>query len=285
VIRLREGEVNLLAGLVDEEKDKTISGWPGLGEVPILKYFFSTISTNKIDDEIVFMLIPHVVRAAQLTPLNLEQVDTGTTNAFELRLKPAVDGGAAPQNAPQNAPQTAPAAPGVPPAGGAGNGVMPGNTVAGAAANALAAMHQEANNPGLPVALQLVGPPVPPKVGTSFQVTVNLSGGHDVFSVPMQLQYDQNKMTLINVDSGSFLASDGQSVALVHRDDGSGGVAISASRPPGVGGVNGAGPVCILTFQAKAAGDAAISITRPGAKNSSQQSLPVTGSQTTVHIE
>jgi len=146
-------------------------------------------------------------------------------------------------------------------------------------------MHQEANNPGLPVALQLVGPPAPPKVGSSFQVTVNLSGGHDVFSVPMQLQYDQSKMTLINVDSGNFLGSDGQAVALVHRDDGSGGVAISASRPPGVAGVNGAGPVCILTFQAKVAGDAAISITRPGAKNSTQQSLSATGSQTTVHIQ
>jgi general secretion pathway protein D len=227
------------------------------------------------------MLIPHVVRAADLTPLNLEQVDTGTTNAFELRLKPVSATGAAPQNTPQ----TAPAAPTVPPAGGAANGVAPGNTVAAAAANAMAAMHQEAMSPGLPVNLQLVGPPVTPKVGTSFQVAVNLSGGHDVFSVPMQLQYDQNKMTLINVDSGSFLASDGQSVALVHRDDGSGGVAISASRPPGVGGVSGAGPVCILTFQAKAAGDASISITRPGAKNSTQQSLPVIGSQTTVHIQ
>ena len=69
------------------------------------------------------------------------------------------------------------------------------------------------------VPLQLVPPPDAPKVGSSFQVTVNLSGGHDVFSVPMQLQYDQTKMTLINVDSGDFLGSDGQAVALVHRDE------------------------------------------------------------------
>ena len=40
-----------------------------------------------------------------------------------------------------------------------------------------------------------------------------------------------------------------------------------------------------MTFQAKAAGDATITITRPGAKNSAQQSLPVTGSNTTVHIQ
>jgi general secretion pathway protein D len=138
---------------------------------------------------------------------------------------------------------------------------------------------------GAPAALQLAAPQAPQKVGGTFQVSVNMSGGHDVFAVPLQVQYDQSKLTLINVDSGSFLGSDGQAVALVHRDDGSGGVAISASRPPGVAGVNGAGTVCVMTFQAKAPGDAPISITRPGAKNSAQQTLPVTGSQTTVHIQ
>jgi general secretion pathway protein D len=282
VIRLREGEVNLLGGLLDEEKDKSISGWPGLGEIPFLKYLFSTISTTKIDDEIVFLLIPHVVRAADLTPLNLETIDTGTGTAFEIRRKPAIDGAA---------PQASSPASGVPPANtvasNAGSGGVTGQTAAVAAGNALNAMHQEANtNPGLPVALQLVAPSAPQKVGSNFEVSVNLNGGHDIFSVPMQIQYDQTKLTLINVDAGNYLGGgDGQAVALVHRDDGSGGVAISASRPPGVAGVNGNGQVCVMTFQAKAAGDATIAISRPGAKNSALQSLPVTGSQATVHMQ
>ena len=69
----------------------------------------------------------------------------------------------------------------------------------------------------------------------------------DVFSVPMQVQYDQTKLSLINVDLGDsrerreLPGQDGQAVALVHRDDGSGNVAISASRPPGADGVNGIG--------------------------------------------
>ncbi len=148
-------------------------------------------------------------------------------------------------------------------------------------------MHNQANtNPGLPVALQLVAPTTPQKVGGNFEVAINLNGGHDVFSVPMQIQYDQSKLTLINVDAGNYLGGgDGQAVALVHRDDGSGGVAISASRPPGVAGVNGSGQVCVMTFQAKAPGEATIAISRPGAKNSAQQSLPVVGSQATVHIQ
>jgi general secretion pathway protein D len=285
VIRLKEGEVNLLGGLLNKEDTKSVSGWPGLGEIPFLKYMFSSITRERIDDEIVFLLIPHVVRGADLTPLNLEQVDTGTGSSVEVRRKPSVDDGAKPAATPATPTPTQPA-----PSGASQSNQGPigagGITAPVAGANALAAMRKDAEtNTGAPVALQLVAPPAPQRVGGSFQVAVNLGGGHDVFSVPMQVQYDQNRLTLINVDSGPFLGSDAQAVALVHRDDGNGGVAISASRPPGVAGVNGSGQVCTMTFQAKAPGDAVISITRPGVKNSAQLAMPVTGSQTTVHIQ
>jgi general secretion pathway protein D len=254
----------------------------GIGEIPILKYLFSTVSKTKIDDEIVILMIPHVVRAAQLTPLNLEQIDTGTGSAVEIRRKPPPMterrkmGPFRSQRRPLRRPLR-PIGANTPPAG---------VTAPVAAANALAAMHKDAAaNMGAPAALQLVAPPGPQKVGGSFQVSVNMSGGHDVFLRaasgavrPEQIDPDQCRFRV-------FLGSDGQAVALVHRDDGSGGVAISASRPPGVAGVNGAGTVCVMTFQAKAPGDAPIAITRPGAKNSAQQALPVTGSQTTVHIQ
>jgi general secretion pathway protein D len=131
----------------------------------------------------------------------------------------------------------------------------------------------------------LAAPPTPPRVGSTFQVPVNVSGGSDVFSVPMQLQYDPAKLTLINVDSGAYLGHDGQTVALVHRDDGAGGVAISASRPPGVAGVNGSGPLCVLTFQAKAAGDSIVSVTKAAARDSKQQALPVITTGTIVHVQ
>jgi general secretion pathway protein D len=133
--------------------------------------------------------------------------------------------------------------------------------------------------------LQIAPPQTVPKVGGTFQVAVKLSGGQDVFSVPMQLHYDNSKLALINVDTGDFLGHDGQAIALVHRDDGVGNVVISASRPPGVAGVNGAGTVCVLTFQANAAGDAAMQIIRASAKNSAQQSVNIAGSQTAIHVQ
>jgi general secretion pathway protein D len=150
-------------------------------------------------------------------------------------------------------------------------------------------MQQEAD--GVPVKLGLLPEMQPQKVGSTFQMAVTLNGGSDVFSVPMQVQYDQTKLSLINVDLAdsakgtNFLGQDGQAVALVHRDDGSGHVAISASRPPGTKGVSGSGTVCMLTFQAKAPGDAAVVITRPVVRNSSQQSLPATGARALVQVQ
>jgi general secretion pathway protein D len=52
-----------------------------------------------------------------------------------------------------------------------------------------------------------------------------------------------------------------------------------------VGGVNGQGQVCILTFKAVGAGDSKISMVKVGAKDSMQTSLPAVGSQATVHVK
>jgi general secretion pathway protein D len=101
----------------------------------------------------------------------------------------------------------------------------------------------------------------------------------------MQIQFDPKVLQLVNVDTGGLLGGDGQPVALVHRDDGNGMVTISASRPPGVSGVNGEGQVCILTFKAVGAGDSKITLVKVGAQNSAQASLPAVGSAAVVHVK
>jgi general secretion pathway protein D len=277
-VRLKEGEVNILGGFLQKQSLLTIGGTPGLGELPILKYIFSSQQHQVTDDEIVFMLTPHVVRSTRLSPQNLREIDTGTGAEVELRrisaattqqqgtpapsaAVPAARPGASPVNPafPAQAAQTAvpnPASPAAPPGPG-----------------------------GQGASMQLAPPPSPAKVGTSFQVAINLNGGQDVFSVPMMVHYDSSKLQLTNVDTGDFLGRDGQAVALVHRDDGNGMVVISASRPPGTHGVSGSGTVALLTFQATAPGDSAINIVRASTRNSGQQSADITGSQAWVHAQ
>jgi general secretion pathway protein D len=226
-----------------------------------------------------------VVRSEDLSPLNLQEIDAGTGTSVSLRrigsvrvpasaVEPQATAGKASAELPPNQPanQLPPT-----PAGAQPQGMQQ------AAQQALEQQTRANNAP--PISLALAAPPAPPKVGTPFQVAVNASGGSDVFSLPMQLQYDPAKLTLINVDSGNYLGHDGQTVALVHRDDGAGGIAISASRPPGVAGVNGSGQLCVLTFQAKVPGDSIVTVTKAAARDSKQQPLPVTTSGTIVHVQ
>jgi general secretion pathway protein D len=271
-IRLKEGEASILGGLLNTSLTNSFSGIPGLSQIPLLKYLFSNNDKITMQDEIVFMLIPHVVRGEELSPMNLREIDTGTGTSVSLRRIGSIR---VPASA--VAPAAQPANQQAAPAGGQPQGMQQ------AAQQALD--QASAANNAAPVSVALAAPPSAPKVGTTFQVPVNVSGGSDVFSVPLQLQYDAAKLTLINVDSGAYLGHDGQTVALVHRDDGAGGVAISASRPPGVAGVSGSGQLCVLTFQAKAAGDSIVSVTKAAARDSKQQALPVITSGTIVHVQ
>lgn len=284
-IRLKEGEANILGGLLQRETSETESGTPGLASLPLLKYIFGSNDKTIQDDQIVFLLIPHLVRAERLDPMNLREVDTGTTNTIELRYLNGNQAAAQVESVKQEATGTTAAAPVV---------TTPTQQALPATveAAAQAAMQQQAAAQG-PVELNLAPEIQQAKVGSTFQIKVNLAGGTNVFSVPMQLQYDQTKLNLINVDLGDsqpgagmdFLGKDGQAVALVHRDAGDGNVAISASRPPGAQGVSGSGTVCVLTFQAKAAGPAAVVITKPVVVNSEQQQLPATGSRAIVQVQ
>jgi general secretion pathway protein D len=158
-----------------------------------------------------------------------------------------------------------------------------------AAAQAMTQMEQTVNG-AAPIHLQVTPEQATQKVGSTFQVAVNLQDGKDVFAVPMQVQYDPSKLKLMNVDTTdqahlNMLGQDDQAVALAHRDDGKGNVSIAVSRPPGTKGVNGSGIVCVLTFQASAPGDAVVAVSRPMVRNSQQQIVPAMGSQAIVHVQ
>ena len=301
-IRVRSGEATVLSGILQHQRSLTISGYPGLGELPLLKYIFSSTSDTNTDDEIVFLLVPHIVRATDVSPLNLRQVDTGTTNDIELRhidedLSSGAAGagvsalGAGAAGSTQLTGNPGVTGPGAQPPGASNPTRMPAGTIPGQLAAPAQAHPQAAVAPtaqavtAAPVALQLVPSNPTQSVGNTFQEQVMLSGGTDVYSAWQQLEYDHTKLSLVNVDVGDILGRDGQAVALVHRDDGSGNVAISTSRPPGAPGITGAGTLCTLTFKATATGDASIAITHPVLRNSKQQPMQATGSQGVVHIK
>src|SRR5579885_1644253 len=108
VIRLREGEANLMGGMLEDSQTKNLTGIPGLGQIPLLKYLFGQSSVDHSQTETVFVLIPHLVRRQVLTALNEEAIDVGTASAIELR------------RVSHAAPAATPAAPSTGPSSGAG---------------------------------------------------------------------------------------------------------------------------------------------------------------------
>jgi len=297
-IQLKDGEPCMLAGILTKEDNTTNSGTPGLSQIPLLKYFFGSIFKEVAQDEVVFILIPHIVRESVLTRLNTRAIDTGTSDSIELRRA------ATPLEAlfPEASSQAGPAPAGTTSAANAANAMvqqmqqqaMPPLPVGNRPAAPAASNPPPASNPpaasappaGPPVSFTVLPANSTQPVGGTFRASVLLSNARDVYSVPLQLQFDPKILQLVNVDAGGLLGGDGQPVALVHRDEGNGLVTISASRPPGVPGVTVAqGDVCILTFKALAAGDSNIALVKVGARNSSQASLPAIGSQAVVHVK
>jgi len=311
-IRLREGEVNMLGGIFEDQDQKSYTGIPGVGQIPILKYIFGSQKIDHLQNEVVFVLIPHLVRDQDVTDLNLRPIDVGTANAVELRVAASRSSRGGQGEAPQSqapAHQPSPASSGSPAASGAGTPAAgsavqqalaaqqptsTGQPAAPATSSPSAPAPQQgqgsAQNPSPAPTEQAVLRFDPPSVtttnGGTFTVNVAMSGGADVASVPLQITYDPKHLAVVKIDNGDFLTKDGQPVALVHRDDVNTGLLVaSAARPPGAGGVSGQGTVFTVTLTAKQPGDTVVSITRPGARNSQQQPIQVLGSQMTVKVQ
>jgi general secretion pathway protein D len=61
-IRLKEGEVSVLGGLIQTSMINTVAGVPFVGDVPFLRYLFSTEHVERQETEVLVMLTPRVVR-------------------------------------------------------------------------------------------------------------------------------------------------------------------------------------------------------------------------------
>jgi general secretion pathway protein D len=111
-IRLKEGEVNLLGGLIESTRTQGVSGLPGLSQIPGLRYLFSTEHATRSDTEVLVMLTPRVIRLPELASERDKYVPLGSDTKA-----PALGSGPFPESAPQMPPQLPgpPGPPGVPP--------------------------------------------------------------------------------------------------------------------------------------------------------------------------
>ncbi|MGA3016919.1 MAG: cohesin domain-containing protein [Bryobacteraceae bacterium] len=303
-IRLREGEVSLLGGLLNQSSTKTRTGIPGLANIPILGRLFSGDSVDNERDELMIALIPHVVRRPEITEENLRSVASGNQTTIHVSYGPrTVADTAAPKEAPVPNEAPPPANPAAVPAS------LPATTLpATAPPEAGSSAPQQSFGP----VSRGFGPPAtaPPEAGPgapqplpaaatvrfdatqlekslsdSFTISLQVDGARNVVGAPIQIQFDPKAVSLTGVTRGSFWGGEGDEPTLTKNVlNDSGSATIRVLRKEGSAGITGSGPLINLTFKAQARG--ATIIRASGVTLETLNGPPASGNaQVTVNVK
>ena len=183
ILRLRDGETQLLAGLISSDERSSASRLPGLGDLPILGRLFSDQTDSHNRTELVLAITPHIVRSQP----HLDAAETEAWVGTELyqRLKPPggrFDTAAAHGPASATAGATRAAAP--PSAGAIAQGMAP----IGAATAPVAA--------GEPAVVTWIGPNEV-HAGSLFEVELQVRSGIRLGALGLEIRYPSNLVGLV----------------------------------------------------------------------------------------
>jgi general secretion pathway protein D len=257
-IRLKDGEVSVLGGLVQHTTTKSVTGWPGFDKIPFIKYFFTEQSVQHQNDEVLIVITPHVVRMPDITAENVRSLFTGTQQNVEVLSRTAAAGGE----------------------GSAGAPVFP-PAAKGAKAPAPATKAQPKTGGTLsfePATTTL-------KPGQTATVALVIHNATDLYSIPMILHYNPKVIAIEDVREGGFLSGGTQVVSIFHHEDAKKGESIiSAMRQPNSPGVNGSGTLVGIVVKALAPGTSPIEVQEVSAKNSKGKPLAFGTQAATIHV-
>lgn len=283
VLRLKDGETQILAGLIQDSDTRTANSIPGLGDIPVLGKLFGTNHTDREKGEIVLSITPHIIRMQSRAPAEATEFwygsETHTRSSPYMGDTSGGSGAAAPVMVPAAAPSgVQPVSPSLPagavsaPLGGSefppttavaptystptpqpspqglATTSVPVPIAAGAAAG-VAATAAEASRGGAAArsALSLDGPTTT-KVGDEFQVALQLSSEQGITRLRSQVRFDASALQLVSATVGDVVpaAAGGPSV-----DTKGGGAQLDVVASPD-DPVQGSGSLMVLRFKALA---------------------------------
>jgi general secretion pathway protein D len=254
-IRLKDGEVSVLGGLIERDVTNNRTGIAGLSQVPLMRYLFSDNSKDVSDQELLIVLTPHVIRFPSISADDLRTLAAGTDSNARV-YREDTDGLAVPR-AGQIAPPAAPAP------------AAPAASV-GAPASQL---HFE------PAAATL-------KAGDRATIGLAISNVNDLYSIPLLIHYNPAVIQVEEIRDGGFLSGGTQQIAIVQRIDAQKGeVVVSATRQPNTPGVNGSGTLLGVVIHAIGPGNAALQILQVNAHDAQQRPIPLVSGQATIQVQ
>src|SRR5467141_3034627 len=256
-IRLKEGEVSILGGLVQRTDSRTLEGWPGLAKLPLLRYLFSHDKTDHREDEVLIVLTPRIVRIPEWTKANLRPLYSGSETNVQVKRESEI-------RAPVQQPATSPQ-----PQSNQNMGAGVPTPAPGAAAK----IRFE------PQSLSL-------KAGQTATIGVVVENVSDLFSIPLLLQYNPAVISVEEVQHGGFLSGGTQEIAIVQQVFKEKGQAIiSATRQPNTPGVSGSGTLIGIVVKALGPGSSNLSIVQVNAKDSQQKLIPLITTEAALQVQ
>ncbi len=287
-LRLREGESTLLAGLLQEQQRRQLSGLPWVMHLPVIKQLFSANDNSIQQSDVVMLLTPRIVRSREFTATDLGPIFIGTQSNLglsgpppligqpaDVAPEPAQGGAAAPLvPAAQTGVPAAPNVAAVPPAGAPAP--MPGQAQPTAAATLPAGANAPQGVPVPPPGAAVPGPTstsggqivmsVPgPEFrlgGGPYLVPVSITGASQLSGVTLTVTYNPAVLRLVNVQEGSFMRAGGVGASFSQQPDPvAGRVDIAIVRRGDLTGVAGTGLLAGLLFEPVAAGPANLAVT------------------------
>lgn len=281
-VRLRDGEINLIGGIIQRTDSKSKTGVPGLASIPILGHLFSGDNLDQERNELVIALIPHIVRGPDITESNLKAVAAGNATQIKVGHAPpklpdtkALSGNIVPAPVGAGPPPTAPvpgAAPAALPPATAPPATAPAiPSVAAprpaAAAPPVTAPPRPAAVPGAPAAgpVRISFLPATAETQLNSTITVTLVGDNinNMAAAAAQLRYDPRILRINNIVAGDLmqrgLAANARTEPSKNILNDTGQADMSVSRGTG-GAVSGMGGLFTVVFQAVGRGNTAVSV-------------------------
>ena len=269
VLRLKDGETQVLAGLISDEDRKSASKVPGLGQLPVLGRLFSSHRANGSKTEIVLSITPRIVASARLPDVTQVEYWTGTEASLRngpLGMNPmgtvALTSGSAAQPAvvplPVRPPSTrrgvqSPATPAAPaPAAPAPAAPATPTAPAPAESAAPAPAAPVAIAPAAPLALTWQGP-AQVKPGDKVNLTLNVKTVQAMERLDLLVTFNPDVFRAIDVVEGGFLQQGNAPLVLSKAIDQASGqiqLDIVGGSPDGA---SGTGTLVTLVFEAVAA--------------------------------
>jgi general secretion pathway protein D len=301
-LRLRDGESNLLAGLLREDERRVLRGFAGVLRLPILRELFSSSDSTIQQTDIVMLLTPRVIRTHELTQTDLSPIYIGTQGNLGLGGPPPLFGVPDPPP-PDAAAATGPTAvtPQVPP----GSSPIPGTTMAPAppeeaappAVTAFPPLPEPAVEtpapaeappaPAGPLAAHvLVTPPATDLTvgGGPYTVPVSITGASRLSTVTVSLTFNPSVLRVRSVQEGTFMRQGGATAVFSQQvDAASGRIDLVISRAGDETGAVGSGLLAAILFEPVAAGSSPLSASGVGTAPDGA-SLPLQFTPVTVSV-